>query len=353
MVGWGDNYMIPKGERVDSNLYVAGQQLTIIGNVSGDVWGGGGNVFVSNVIDGDAALIGGTINMVSTVSADVRLVGATIVVSGKIGGDLAAIGNNIRVIENTTVGGDALLAGNTIVFLAPVSGNVRISGANVSINSVINGNVRIIADKLHVGPNAVIKGSLSYKSVREAVIDKEAKIFGETHFEKVTTTGPDSGFLSFVWSSLFWVKFIALFVSSMILFSIGKKSMTLLARRVRWNPWQNLFAGFLFLIGVPISAVLLVITIIGLPLSGAVIGLGIIFSIVSIAFMPILVGTFIKILLKKGDSASWKAILLGSLIVLLLGLLPYVGFVVRAALFLASLGVLIRISLEKLQSIRA
>ncbi len=351
-IGWGENYIVPKGDVVKSNLYVAGQQLTLMGNIFGDVLGGGGNVFINNDIQGDVMIVGGTINLISSVSNDVRLAGATIVVSGKIGGDLAAIGNNIRVVENTSIGGDALLAGGTIVLSAPVSGKINISGADVTLNGKIEGDANVVADRLTIGPNALINGKLVYKSVREAVIDENAKILGGTLFQKVSN-GPDSNLSALIWSSLFWVKLITLFVSSMILFAVGKKSMSVIAGRARINIWQNLIAGFVFLIGAPVSALLLIMTVIGLPLAGAAIGLGIIFIIISLAFMPILLGTTIKVLLKKGDAASWKAILLGSLIISLLGFIPFLGYLVYAGLFLASLGVMIRMSLIKLQSIRS
>ncbi len=351
-IGWGDNYIVPKGTDVTSNLYVAGQQLTLMGNVLGDVLGAGGNVFLNNDIDGDVMIVGGTINLVSAVSSDARLVGGTIVVAGKIEGDLAAVGNNIRVVENTSIGGDAILAGGTIVLSAPVLGKTNISGADVTLNGEIAGDANVVADRLTIGPNALIKGKLFYKSVREAVIDPNAQILGGTLFEKVSS-GPDSNLSALIWSSLFWVKLITLFVSSMILFAVGKKSMSVIAGRARINVWQNLAAGLLFLIGMPVSALLLVMTVIGLPLAGAVFGLGIIFIIISLAFMPILVGTTIKVLLKKGDAASWKAILLGSLIISLLSFIPFLGYLIYAGLFLASLGVMVRISLFKLQSIRS
>jgi len=355
VIGWGDNYIIQKDSEIKTNLYVAGQQLTLMGNVTGDVLGGGGNVFVNDTIRGDALLVGGTLNVVSTVENDLRMAGATIIVSGKVGGDLVGIGNNIRIVDgnNSSIGGDVLLAGNTVVLSSPVSGSVQISGADVTVNSLVNGDVRIIADKIHIGPDAVIHGTLSYKSVRMADINPSARITGETKFEKVNATGTDSGYISVLWDSLFWVKFIAYFVSSMILFAVGKKSMTSLSQRARLEPWQNLFAGILFFIGAPISAILLIITVIGLPLSVAVVGLGIIFAITAVAFTPILAGTFIKSALKRGNEASWKAILLGSFVVALLGLIPFLGSIIRTLLFLISEGVMIRLALEKLQKIRA
>lgn len=355
VLGWGNNYTIQKGDEIKSNLYVASDQLTIVGNVRGDVVGGGGNIFVNNTIGGSALLFGGTVNLLSKVSNNLRIAGGTIVVSGNIGGDLAAVGNNIKVIEgnNVSVGGDVLVAGNTIVISAPVNGSVKISGADVSIDSTVGGDARIIADKIHIGPRAVINGSLSYKSVREADISPSAKILGKTNFEKVKTTGPDSTLFSKLWDSFFFVKLIAIFVSAMILFAVGKNGMTTLSHRARMNPWQNLFAGIIFFIGAPISTVLLIVTVIGLPLSVAVFGLGIIFGIISIAFMPIFVGTLIKVWLKKGDSASWKAILLGSVVICVLGLIPVLGSIIKTTLFLISEGVMIRISLERLQKARS
>src|SRR5579864_9041895 len=90
VVGWGDNYIVQKDSQINSNLYVGGQQITLMGPVFGDVMGGGGNVFVNNTIQGDAMFLGGTVNVVSTVNRNLRIAAATIVVSGKVGGDLAA-----------------------------------------------------------------------------------------------------------------------------------------------------------------------------------------------------------------------------------------------------------------------
>ncbi len=352
VVGFGDNYIVPKDSRVDTNLYAGGQQLTLTGNIFGDVVGGGGNVFISNKIAGDALLFGGTINTVSNISGDLRLVGMSIVVSGEIDGDVAVAGKNIRIVDSAFITGDLLGVGGNIVVSGPVKGSVKISAAEVTLNGVVDGDVKVVADKLFVGKGAVIKGSLEYKSVREAIVDKDATIMGETSFEKVSYSGENSNIFSFLWNSFFWVKLITLFVSAMILFAIGKRSVAVLSVRGREDVWHNIFAGILFLIGAPVSAVLLVMTVIGLPLSIAVVGLSIIFIIVSVAFTPILLGAFIKKLIKKNDTISWKVILLGSFGMTVLGLIPFLGSILRTFIFLVAIGVMIRVGFEKLQHIR-
>ncbi len=352
VIEWDKSYMIPKGSDILENLYAAGQQFTLIGNVEGDVLGAGGNVFVNNKISEDAFLLGGTLNIVATVGGDLRLAGFNVVTASVVGGDLSVVGNTIRVVDGTTVAGDAMLAGNNVSISAPVAGNLRISAAEVFINGPVAGNVEVLTNRLRIGPNTRITGSLSYKSVREAVIDPNAVITGATTFTEANINRPSQNTLSFIWSSWLTVNFIALFVSSMILYAIGKEGMTLLSRRARGNPWQNILAGFLFLIGAPISVLLLFMTVIGLPIAFAVIALSIIFVIAAVAFMPILVGTTLKIWMKKNDLVSWKAILLGCVVIMALGSIPVLGIVVRAAIFLMSVGCMIRVALEKLQNVR-
>jgi len=80
--GFGEDYSLRKDEAVKDDLYVAGSNAAVSGQVFGDLFMVGANVFAGNNIDNDFVAVGGTVNSTAAVGGDLRIAGANVVVGG-------------------------------------------------------------------------------------------------------------------------------------------------------------------------------------------------------------------------------------------------------------------------------
>lgn len=327
-------------EVIESNAYLAGGSVTSAATVQGDLAAAGGNVVIQGPVWVDLAAAGGTVTVSADVGDDLRALGGTIIVQGNIKKDLVVAGGQIT-ISGRGVGGDAALAGGSIDIEAPVGGSVRITGGTIRINAPIEGDVDIKTDKLTLGPKALIRGDLTYSAPSAATMEEGAQVLGATNFnERSPKNGAliAAGIAGFITLWLFAKLLMTIVGAFALYFIFGRYTQALVDGAVA-NPLPSFVIGLLFTIATPVIAVMLLVSIVGLPIGilfiAAYIGAMIIGSFVA----PIVLGSYAHHLFsKRGYAVSWKTILLGVLIYFILTLIPFVGWIGKMIVFWIALG---------------
>ena len=341
----GDQPSLPQGEVLAGNLYIAGGNVNVSGSVRGDLITAGGNILVNGPVSADIAATGGSITILGNVGDDARLLGGNIVVQGRIAGDLLVGGGQVN-IGGEGIGGDVAIGGGVVHIDAPIRGELRIAGGEIYINSVVSEDVFVQAETLTLGPKAVIAGNLTYSATEEAVLDEGAIVRGETSFTEVGGWGGAAKasvatFLS-IW---FFAKFFAIFAGALLIALVFRRYSQKLIEVATTNPLLELGRGAVFLFVTPILSVVLLMTVIGLPLGA----LGLIVFAGALVFVaiaaPIVIGSIAYRSLTKSMEyeVSWKTVLLGTAIYVLLGLIPFVGWVVKFGITLLTLGAILNI----------
>lgn len=133
----GGEVVVPAGETVPGHLYVTGGTIEIAGDVEGDLVATGGQIRVTGAIGGDALLAGGDIAIDGDVEGSTRVAGGQVLVTGRTAGDLAAAAGRLRVAQAAVVGEDLLLAAGQARLDGAVEGNVLgITGEYVETGTV-------------------------------------------------------------------------------------------------------------------------------------------------------------------------------------------------------------------------
>ena len=109
--------------------------------------------------------------------------------------------------------------------------------------------------------------------------------------------------------------------------------------------WANLGRGFAALILTPVAAIIILVTVIGAWLAGLI---GIAYALMvflSLALANIAFGSWLIKMVKKRDkySVNWQAVVLGVIVLKIIVLIPFVGWLVGLIFVLISLGALYRI----------
>lgn len=323
-----------------TNLYMAGGNVLVNGQVKKDLTLAGGQVTVVGDVERELILIGGDVNLSGKIGDTARVAAGNIVISGPIGSDLAVVGGNVHLLGKSSVGGDLLMAGGTLDLETPVLGNARIFAGDVYINSKISGDLNIRASGvLKFGPLAEVTGKIFYKGPKPAVVDQGAKLtdINYTVWERPNAKGAVAGLLTLG----FLVKLLALFLTLVVLFGLKKLQLNGLMDSIKNKPWANLGWGFVYLIISPLLAILLFLTLVGYYAGFIILFLYALALVLAKVLAAAVLGFIImRMLFKQPEAPVWQPILIGVVAWYLLALIPVLGFLVLAIVFLMTLGAL-------------
>lgn len=154
--------------------FTAGANINRTYDTNGDVFAAGEVVSISGQSAGDVHVAGMDIDVQTGIRADLYAAGATVTISADVDQDLTVMGYSVRVSPDAAVGGNARLLGRVVVIDGPVDGALTAAAGDVTLNSTVQGDVRITTDRLQFGPDARIMGQLVYAADTE--IDIPARV---------------------------------------------------------------------------------------------------------------------------------------------------------------------------------
>lgn len=299
--------------------------------------GGVVTVGPDETIDGDLEAFGGTVVVEGTVTGDVEAFGGTVVIAGSVGGNVEAFGGTVEI--DGTVDGDVEAAGGTVTITddARVGGSLGAGASTVTIDGTIAEDAEVGGERITLGPNAEIGGDLTY----DGQLDRAdgATVDGAVSRTQNVDAGPDGPGFSLP-SGTFTVygALVNLLAGAVLLVAFPRFSTTV-ADGVTDDPIRSGAFGLLALVGIPIVLVLLLVTIVGIPLSIA----GVVAYAV-LVWAGAIYGRYAAgrwVLAQADRDGRWLALLLGVLGVALLKLVPILGDLVEAVVVLAGLGALV------------
>ena len=176
----GDNYTLRKGEKVEEDLYAFGANTTIAGNVTGDLIVAGVSVFSGGSEIEDGALIfADTAHIISAIKMDLRAVARKIYIGGSIGEDVSVAALSVEILPNARIGGSFIAAAGNVSILGEVKGDLKVAAGEIFIDEGIGGDVSAVANKIILGPNAMINGSFTYSASEPAEMREAARDAGQ------------------------------------------------------------------------------------------------------------------------------------------------------------------------------
>jgi len=351
----GQDYFLKKGESKDDDFYVGALNITLSGPINGDLFALGlFNIFSNEIVRKDALLFGKTVNSLSDVSEDLRVVASNALIGGKIGGDLVVAVVDLKTHPEIEVSGNVMALARKASIDGIILGKTVISGGEVFLNGTFEGPVEINANEIRVGSDAVLRNGISYLSPSPLVLEEGSTINGEVIFKESSLSSKRERFVPTFWSIWFIVKFVILLIGALVLHGIFRRISDKFVSEGAQNSLKSLLWGFLFVVAVPVSLLLVMLTFVGIPF--VLLGFSIFILVLVLAFFysPILVGAVAKKVIAKESryTVTWKTIVLGLAIIATLSYLPYVGFILRSIIFLVALGAILKVLLNKFSEVR-
>ena len=331
----GDTVEIPEGTVIADDLYVAGNDIRINGRVEGELVVMGRSVSVKGPVRDDLIVAGGTVTVEGPIGESIRAAGATVTVSGRVGRDLILAGNHVSQLASSRASGSAILTGREVAVRGETLGALQASGDSVLIDGRV-GTASVKADAVTVTAGARIDGPLAYTSPREADVRPGATIAGP-----VTREGEEA---TWTWHVPGWVGWIFLFmvgaVAGVLLAVVAPGALVATGRELRENPLLSLLVGAGIVFGVPILAVILMVTILGIPLALSLLafyGLGLYLAWV-IAAAALGDWVLVRLPFRSVRMRMVLAVLLGIVALLLLQAIPWIGGLVAVLALMVGFG---------------
>lgn len=332
---------------IGSDTFVFGGSVRIDQPVPGDLMAAGGNVDVDAPVSGDAMLVGGNLRVTAKVEQSVLAGGGRLILDAPIGRNLRVGGGQVEVGPMASVGGNVTVGGGQVTLRGPVKGSVTVGGGRVLIDAAVDGDVVSNAGRLTLGPNARLAGKLSYRSGEDLVRDPAAQVAGSV--ERLLLPGRGaSAQRERGWgeharrAGPSWLWTLGLMAIAALL--VGTLPVT--SRRVtedlRSRPGWSLLLGFVALVCLPVAALILLVSIVGIPLALLVVLLYLALLLVGYVAGAAALGQW-ALARARPDAAgrtAWRlvAAMAAVLLLALLGSVPFVGGLVTLAAVLAGIG---------------
>jgi cytoskeletal protein CcmA (bactofilin family) len=328
-----------------ADLFVAGDSVSVSEAVTGDLIAAGGDLSVSSSVGGDLVIAGGNINLTGPVSEGLYAAGGSIAVDADIARNARVAGGSVSLGPGSHVAGNATLAGGRITVRGPIDGYLQAGGGRIYLDGRVGGDVELAGDRIELGPNARIEGRLRYDSRQDIQQAAGAEVQGGIERVKGIASAhgdfdrPDGrGHLGIVWS-------LGLVLAAALLAGVwptfADRIGSVLPQRFAWS----VLVGFIALVCTPVLVILLLVTVIGIPLALTALAAYGLLLLAGYITSGVGVGTFALHRWKdeRATSTAWRvgAAALGMLLVVVVGRLPWLGWLVVLVALLFGMGALL------------
>jgi cytoskeletal protein CcmA (bactofilin family) len=251
-----------------SNFFGVGGLLNLTDPTAGDAFLAGGHINTASEVTGDLVAAGGEVSVGGGIGDDLYAAGGKVQVDAIVAGNARLAGGEVTVGPATVIDGSVTMSGGRVSFEGSTRGNLQASGGSVRIDGTVEADAEVNAEDVEIGPQTRIAGKLIVRGPRAPTIPEGAQIAGGVVFIEAAVSQHFSDHVHAVAQgvgSFLWI--LGVFVAG-TLFTLAFPAYS--ARAADWigrAPLRSLGLGFVLLVCLPVLAMLLVITIVGIPLA--------------------------------------------------------------------------------------
>lgn len=324
-------------EVIDDDVVFAGDTVLIEGTVNGDVFAFANYVEVRGTINGNLVTSGNNLHLLGHVTGSVFAAGSSVDVEGPIDGSLVTAGSRTQVTGTGSVGHSWITAADQVLLDGKVARGMLAGGANIRLQGQVGRELRAYVNNLSIGSQATVAGPVTYYSNHRATIDPAAHT-GEVTYHQYERTNVT---IFSPWFRTTWIalKFVGFVLAGLLVLALFPALRRRFPELVTEKPWQLPVAGLVALVVFPVALIILLMTVVGIPLSllGMVVFPGLIY------FSQILVAWSLGKLLEERvpfmQNWAWPLVfLIGAMLTTLLVELPGMGGLFGLAWLLYGLG---------------
>ncbi len=341
-----DTTTIPAEQTIDEDAYIFGNDVMFNGTATRDIISA-----TENFELGETAQVGGNINVAAndvrlagTIDRSARVAAREVVLTGTVGGDLVIAAQTLRIEPGARVTGDLLIAAQDVTILGEIGGQIRgRAGTLTLLNAAVGEDVLVEVDELDVLGTTVVTGAIQQDSDSDATIADTASVVGPV--ERSEQGGVSVGGYS-VGGGATWdiARLLSMLMTGLVVVLVAPVASSAVAEGIRRRFPATVIAGVVAIVLVPAIALLLIITLIGIPVSIVALTLFAVALYLSQVFVGLAIG---RTILPRGWRSYGRgynilAMVIGVLLIGLLRLIPvpFLSLVISVIVALLGLGAL-------------
>ena len=332
-----NNVIIAQGEVIDDDLIVIGENIRIFGKVKGDVIAIGIDIIIDDGIDGDITALGEKISIKGDIGDDLFVAGSDIDIDGPDLDNAMVFGSDIKIGKDTNIRRDLLIIGTIINIEGMINKDARLYGNDITISGDIGGNVTVESESLTILPSTAISGDLNYTGPEEADINDMSSIKGDIIYNQKIK--PQKSYLDSIKISIEFMLPLLLIGFLIIYFMPGFIERT--DKIIRTRTLTSIILGITGLIIIPIVSILMIITIIGIPISLMILALYIMGLYISKIFIGITLGQYILKISGRKKQTKYLCLIVGLVALELLFMIPFISCLAKLIALVLGFGALI------------
>jgi hypothetical protein len=326
---------------VGADRFAAGGRVELDKPGAGDALAAGGAVVLGADTVGDALLVGGTVDVRGRVGQDLYAGGGSLRVDAAVAESARLAGGDVRVGRGARFGGDSAVVGGTVRFDGAAGSALYLAGGTVRFDGEAAGDVVIAGRDVEVGPRARIAGALLVRGPAPPRVAEGARIAGGVRHELVQAPPVPDGAARVVGGMLFVAWVLGLLLLGVLSLGLFPNLSRRAAAGVTARPLASAGLGFALLVGIPAGAVLLMVTVIGIPMG--LLALALYFPLLVLGYLAGVVAAGDALLARFRPAAvGWRpralAFALTLVVLALAARIPWIGPWVGFALLVFGLG---------------
>jgi cytoskeletal protein CcmA (bactofilin family) len=262
--------VLPAGTVYNGDYFAVGNDVEISGTVNGDVYVFAQQVIIDGMINGDVLGSGGSIDISGKVLRSCRLAAGQILISGEIGNNVTAIAGNLQLLGSSSIGGNLVAIAGNVDLAAKIGADATVMASNLRVSSQINKNLQGYVGQMRLTSKAFVGGDLYYRTNTPPWIEPGAVIRGTvTHrptfvHELVKGTWIQKLLVGSKVLAIL-MNFLYTFVIGIVLIKLFPKNLEAATEVLKSHTFKAICYGIVLLVLVPLAALILLMTILGVP----------------------------------------------------------------------------------------
>lgn len=215
-------------------------------------------------------------------------------------------------------------------------------GGDITVNGTVNGNAVAVGGSIHLGQNAVIRGDAvsiggTVHKEEEAVIHGDMVEIGDMGFLSYVIPFGKPGFWEIHWAFKI-VSFIGFLVIALFIILLLPNQISAVARGIEKDVVTTILYSVVGVVLIVPLAISLAISVIGIPLIPLEILAIILAMVLGYIAVAQLIGTRALASIKKPSESLIAQTFSGLVILAVVGLIPFIGLLVKGIVFLIGFG---------------
>lgn len=324
---------LAEGEVHEGWYFATGDRIIIRGTVNGDAYIAGRSVEVDGTINGDLLVAGGHVVVQGTVSDDVRAAGGTVRIDGRVGKNVSVAGGDVELGSPGLVEGNLLVAAGDISLSGTVVKNVKLAAGGISMTGTVGQDAELAAGNVVVVNGARIGNNLHVKvpekedaQVAEGTVGGKLTIqVREVEAEQPRQEIFGMGLVKFGFK-VYWI--LCLVAAGLALAFMFPDQFYAVGRFIWAQPVHSLLWGVAGLLAIPVAALVLLLTVFGVPLGLFVLAVYLWMLFLTQLSLGVVLGNLLFPAADKGGWTLFGAFAAGLVLVQALTFIPVVGTLV-------------------------